>query len=150
MKHSDFDIFDEEPPEVSVQSERLQQINNLFADLDPSELNIAALLLKQFLPASTLDDVNVAEEVVTQLRTAQFLSADVMTGHAKMSDRIAAVRSVNVALTQLIQLQGVAYNIERMKALQQAIQNTLRAEPNGDRLLATFKANYQRMTENLN
>lgn len=125
---------------------------------DVGEISIAGLDLNgllelrgridERLPARSLADLDLEEEVLLQFARTKQLYDDVVASKDTPANQKAQVaNSCSAILEQLVKMQGKIYSAERMKAIEGAIIRTLRSFP--DDVQKRFFETYERALESL-
>lgn len=99
------------------------------------------------LPARDLKDIDLERELVLQLMATQELQREVLQREDTPANQLAQVsNAVQAALTNLVKMQGEVYRSERLKRIESALVDTLKAHLPHDAQV-TFFAAYERATE---
>lgn len=94
------------------------------------------------LPATSLRDIDLAEELVLQFQKVKALQSKVLDSGTSAQQKAAVANSCASALGQLVKMQTELYTAERMKAIEQIVIHVMRDQP--EHIQVAFFDKYER------
>jgi hypothetical protein len=139
-----------------IKFENEVQLNDVAEEYIPDidNLNIPQLLIlrakiEERMPASSLKDLNLEQELVYQYVQVKNILADLQENSLGTAANLAQLsNSIASALAQLVRLQGELYNSERFKGIEQLLVKMLREWPakNINKFFEAYEENYARQS----
>lgn len=127
-----------------------KQASSILQGLSESELLSLRAEIQNMLPARRLQDINLEQELVYQLRTAQLLQEAVMSTddlEIPANQKAQVLNSVAATIQHLIKMQSDLYTFERFKRIESMLVRLLNTWP--DEQTREFFTRYEKELKKL-
>ena len=139
-------MFESDDREVSIAGKAKEEGPRSRTRFNWKTMPVSELLghyedIRQALPPSRLEDLNMEEELTLQFHTMKSLQADCLSEEeTPLNQRVALANSVASLLDRLIEAQGKVYDQERFKAIENLLIRHARQMP--EELAERFLSEY--------